>query len=285
MQLQLAFVSFLALVLVSPPSRAQKIETQTPDRNRITRLETALDHLSVIEVEDAVEQVAAGSPAFKIEWRGNKVFVQPLEADAATNLFIWTRGGDRLSYELVAAGPVERMHFAIDHESPAPPTVAATAPPPAPPSLVPDAGTILKESTPVATVGHEAPRKKISVLLRDVFEQDGRVYVRYAVQNRGSQLYQPGAPLVVHLVSPKSPQSLYSVRRMQLADSAAEKLSARGLQRLKLVNELAPTTAIAPGSQTIGVIGFERPVSAGPTVVRFEFRPDGQQSVAATLVL
>ena len=285
MQLRLAFVPFLALVLMSPPSRAQKIETQKPDRNRITRLETALNHLSVIEVADAVEQVAAGSAAFKIEWRGNKVFVQPLEGDAATNLFIWTRGGDRLSYELVAAGPVERMHFAIDHESPVRPTVAAVAPRPAEPPTVPDAGTILKESTPVATVGQNARRKKICVLLRDVLEQDGRVYVRYAVQNLGLHPYQPGAPLVVHLVSPKSPQSLYSVRRMQLADSAAEKLSARRLQRLKLVNELAPTTAIAPGSQTIGVIGFERPVSAGPTVVRFEFRPDGQQSVAATLVL
>jgi hypothetical protein len=78
---------------------------------------------------------------------------------------------------------------------------------------------------------------------------------------------------------------LYSLPRTQLADSAAEKHSARGLQRLTPVNELARTTPIAPGSQTIGLIGFDRPASSGPTVIRFEFRPDGQQSVAATLVL
>jgi hypothetical protein len=284
MQVRLAFVPFVALTLFIPPCRAQKIETQQPDRNRITRLETALNHLSVIELADAVEQVAAGSPAFKVEWRGNKVFVQPLEADAATNLFIWTGAGDRLNYELVAAGPVERMHFAIDHEAPAR-TVAATSAPPAQRPDVPDSATILNGSVPITAVGRNAPRKKVTVLLRDIFEQDGRVYVRYAVQNNGPKPYQPGSPLVVNLVSPRSPQSLYSVRRTQLGELAAEKLTARGLQRVTPVRELTPARVIAPGAQTTGLIGFERPASAGPIVIRFEFRPDGDQSVAATLVL
>ena len=39
----------------------QKIETQTPDRNRVTRLGTTQDHLSVIELGEPVMQVAAGS--------------------------------------------------------------------------------------------------------------------------------------------------------------------------------------------------------------------------------
>ena len=80
----------------------QKIETQTPDRNRVTRLGTTQDHLSVIELGEPVTQVAAGSSSFKIEWRENKVFIQPLEPGATTNLFIWTASG-RLSYELVPA--------------------------------------------------------------------------------------------------------------------------------------------------------------------------------------
>jgi hypothetical protein len=284
MQVRLAFAHFLALTLLMPPCRAQKIETQKPDRHRVTRLETALNHLSVIELVDSVEQVAAGSASFKIEWRGNKVFVQPLEPDAATNLFIWTRAGDRHNYELVAAGPVERMHFAIDHEAPAR-TVAAASVPAVQPIEAPDAAAILNDSVPIATVGQNAPRKKITVLLRDIFEQDGRVYVRYAVQNNGTTPYQPGSPLVVNLVSPRSPQSLYSVRRMQLGDSAAEKLTARRLQRVTPVRDPAPLQPIAPGAQATGLIGFERPVSSLPAVIRFEFRPDGQQSVAATLVL
>src|SRR5579859_244190 len=100
-------------VALSLPALAQKIETQKPDRNRIVRVQTALNHLTVIEVGEPVTTVAAGSSAFKIEWRDNKVFVQPTEPSAATNLFIWTISG-RLNYELEPAGAVEQMDFAID---------------------------------------------------------------------------------------------------------------------------------------------------------------------------
>ena len=76
----------------------------------------SLNHLTVIEVVEPVVEVAAGSPSFKVEWRENKVFVQPTEADAATNLFIWT-ASQRLNYELEPAGSVGAMDFAVDHRT------------------------------------------------------------------------------------------------------------------------------------------------------------------------
>ena len=81
------------------------------------RVETALDHLTIIEMSEPVTLVAAGSPAFKIERRDNKVFIQPLEENQSTNLFIWTQD-NRYSYELIPAGSVEKMHFAIDQAKP-----------------------------------------------------------------------------------------------------------------------------------------------------------------------
>src|SRR6266852_4752343 len=107
--------TLMLTVIATLAAFGQKIETQKPDRNKITRLGTTQNHLSVIELSEPVTQVAAGSSSFKIEWRENKVFIQPLEPDAATNLFIWTASG-RLSYELVPAGSVEQMHFAIDQD-------------------------------------------------------------------------------------------------------------------------------------------------------------------------
>ena len=106
-------LTFAVLAAVFIPAVAQKIETQTSDRTRIVHLKTALNHLTVIEVAEPVVQVAAGSPSFKVEWRENKVFVQPTEADAATNLFIWT-ANQRLNYELEPAGSVTTMDFAVD---------------------------------------------------------------------------------------------------------------------------------------------------------------------------
>ena len=107
------------LAAVFVPAVAQKIETETSDRTRIVHLKTALNHLTVIEVGEPVVQVAAGSPAFKVEWRENKVFVQPTEADAATNLFIWT-ANQRLNYELEPAGSVANMDFAVDQSASSP---------------------------------------------------------------------------------------------------------------------------------------------------------------------
>src|SRR5690349_2878605 len=91
----------------------QRIETYSPDRAKVTRVETAMNHLTVIELAEPVTLAAAGSSAFKIERRENKVFIQPLEEGASTNLFVWTRSA-RWNYELVPAGSPETMLFAID---------------------------------------------------------------------------------------------------------------------------------------------------------------------------
>src|SRR3974390_1097482 len=104
-------LALLTLTLV--PAMAQKIGTEAGDRTKIVHLKTALNHLTVIEVAEPVLEVATGSPAFKVEWRENKVFFQPNEAEAATNLFIWT-ASQRLNYELEPAGPVNEMDFAVD---------------------------------------------------------------------------------------------------------------------------------------------------------------------------
>src|SRR5207237_8909246 len=102
-------------VAIALTADAQRIEIEKSDRHKVIRVETAPNHLSVIELAEPVTEVAAGSSSYKNEWRGNKVFVQPLDPEATTILLIWTASG-RLSYELVPAPSVEQMHFAIDQE-------------------------------------------------------------------------------------------------------------------------------------------------------------------------
>jgi len=93
---------------------AQKLETQPLDNRKVIRVETAKDHLTVIEVADPVTMVAVGNTGvFTVERRENKVFIKPTEDGAQTNLFIWTSAG-RYAYELLPAANVAQMHFAID---------------------------------------------------------------------------------------------------------------------------------------------------------------------------
>jgi hypothetical protein len=111
----------LMMPLALAPLAAQKIENETASREHVVRVQTALRHLTVIEIAEPVTTVAVGSPeAFKIERRENKVFIEPLEENVATNLFIWT-ASTRLNYELVPAiSDAGQMDFAIDYRPPEP---------------------------------------------------------------------------------------------------------------------------------------------------------------------
>ena len=264
----------------------QKIETEKPDRTRITRVETAMNHLTVIEVGDPVEQVAAGSASYKVEWRGNKVFVQPLEPDAQTNLFIWTRSGARLNYELAPAGAVEKMLFAIDQE----PVVTAAA---APPGLVPAAGVekpsipgeMLYKSVPVQFAGAPNSKTRVAVQVRDFYEKDGKVYLRYAIRNASQSAYEPGEPKLYSLQTARPPVSLASVRRTQLGGKFSDSFAGKSKEELKVVHSEIEAAVVEPGGETVGFLAFERPHSTGVTVLRLMFAPVGNQDVTATLVL
>lgn len=272
-------------IAITALAYGQKIETQKTDRARIMRVETALNHLTVIEMADPVEQVAAGSASFKVEWRANKVFVQPLEPDAATNLFIWTRSGSRLSYELVPAGSVEKMHFAIDEEPAVATAVVAPQPAAAPVERPAIPGEMLYRSLPVQFAGSPGSKRRITVLLRDLYENDGKVYLRYEIRNDGQVAYQPGAPVVYRLNGAHGAQSLYGLRRTQLADSLANRVTAKWRDELEVAHFEVAADMVAPGRETIGFVAFERPASSGPTVLRLKFPGDRDQEVVATLVL
>jgi hypothetical protein len=267
---------FAVLAAVSVPAVAQKIETQTSDRTRIVHLKTALNHLTVIEVAEPVVQVAAGSPSFKVEWRENKVFVQPTEADAATNLFIWT-ANQRLNYELEPADSVKNMDFAVDqspvHLEPVKPT-AATTPVPVLPSIT----ELLLTGKPIRLLpSKQRASKPVEVWISDLYEKDGRLLVRYTVCNHGTEPYAIDTPLVYELDGVRSAQSLYGLQNSQLGDEQAAKLKIRQETPVKVLDGQMQTARIAPGEEAVGVVAIEVASSTNPTILRFQF-PSSKQS-------
>ena len=267
---------FAVLAAVVIPAVAQKIETQTSDRTRIVHLKTALNHLTVIEVGEPVVQVAAGSPTFKVEWRENKVFVQPTEADAATNLFIWT-ANQRLNYELEPADSVTNMDFAVDqapvHLESVKPTTAT-----APAAVSPSITELLLAGKPIRLLpSKQRVSKPVEVWISDLYEKDGRLLVRYTVCNHGTEPYSIDTPLVYQLDGVRSPQSLYGLQNSQLGDEQAAKLKIKQETPVKVLDGQIQTVRIAPGEEAVGVVALEMASSAQPTVLRFQF-PRSKQS-------
>ena len=271
------FWIILTIAAAATPLAAQKIERETNDRSQIIHLRTALNHLTVIELREAVLQVATGSQSFKVEWRENKVFVQPTEPDASTNLFIWT-ASQRLNYELEPAGAVAAMDFAVDQMPLIQPKPASIMPPQPSPTEILLAGKLVRLESA------KPSRKPVEVVIRDLYEGDGRVLVRYAVRNRGSHAYDVTTPKVFVLTGAHYPQSLYGLVDSQLGDQESARLTTKQETPVPVLEGRVQSSHLAPGQESLGIVAVRLPSSTEPTVFRFQFANDGREPVAAFLV-
>lgn len=278
------------VVLASIPSMgllAQKLETQPHDMKKVIRVETAADHLTVIELGDPVAMVAVGNQgAFTVERRENKVFVKPVEEGAKTNLFVWTTGG-RFAYELVPAPSVEQMHFAIDQ---APTPVAAKVRPLSESDLARNSSALpaemLTKASPILLVGERDTTGRVEIALRDLYWEQNRLYVRYAIINRSPQDYLPTRPAAWRLARVRSSQSLVPFDGFQLGDRIVRSLKAADTSRLDVVDasEIVP---VAAGGHALGWLAVSAPEASAndSSVLRLEFAADAKGTVEALMVL
>ena len=284
------FTSGLMVLIFAVPLWAQKIETATPNRDRVVPIHTALDHLTVIEVGEPVVTVAAGSAAFKVEWRDNKVFIEPTEPGVSTNLFIWT-ASSRLNYEIESAGEVGKMDFAIDYPKPTPPATKVANPSVShvgggdPLARSYEIGPMLG-GRPVRSESVKASGHGVDVFLRDLFEQNDLLFIRYEIRNNSNGVYVPGIPRVFALNGVHSPRSLVGRENSQLSEPEAQRLTANGQSLLPVVDGKSRATQLAPGEETVGVVEIKLPpASQKAKVLRIDFSQDARGPVAATLVL
>lgn len=278
------WISFAAVVALSWPAWGQKVEVQKPDRGRILHVQTALNHLTVLEMTEPVSTVAVGSPVFKVEWRENKVFIQPTEPNVATNLFVWTASG-RFNYELDPAGTVLQMDFAVDQPV-ADPRIANVSVnrvvKPADPSMV----EVLMEAKPIRLVGSIPEQNRVAIYLTDLLEHDGQVLIRYTIRNQTQKVYVPGAPQVVALNTPRYGESLYALSNSQLAPGAAARLKSSGEMPIEVAKNDSRSSRIEPGQETAGIVAIKLPASrTKPTVLRLVFLAGPGGPMNATLVL
>ncbi len=266
------------LTIAAAPLAGQKIETATSDGTQVMHLKTALNHLTVIELREPVIQVATGSQSFKVEWRENKVFVQPTEADAASNLFIWT-ASRRLNYELEPADAVSTMDFAVDQ-----PPVQVEKPKPAYTPPQPSPVDMLLAGKPIRLQAAKPSKRPVEVVFHDLYERNGRVLIRYSVQNHGDHAYDVTTPQVYELTGARYPQSLYGLVNSQLGDRESARLTVRQQTPVSVLEGRVCSSHLSPGQETVGVVALRLPPNTEPTVLRFDFANNDRDPVTAVMV-
>jgi|GEM_PF-333487 len=277
-------IIFPAWLICTSSLHGQKMGTHKQEHKTITRVETAKDHLTVIELGEPVTMVAVGNQsAFLVERRGNKVFVKPTEEGAQTNLFIWT-GTGRYAYELIPAKTVAEMHFAIDQESPiAMASVPAAAPemplPPLPPAM-------LTQATPVSLFGERETRGRVEVSVRDLYRKDNRIYLRYALINRSGIPYQTSPPTAWQLIGVRATHSLIGLGANQLGERICRTLKVDSAAQLNVVNA-DQASRVEAGGDGMGwlVVDAPRGTESNVAVLRLRFAADAKGDVAAVVIL
>lgn len=278
------WISCIAVAAVGGPSWGQRVEVEKQDRGKIIHVQTALHHLTVLEMSEPVSTVAVGSPVFKVEWRENKVFIEPTEPDVSTNLFVWTRAG-RFNYELDPAGAVPKMVFAIDEPIPDPVKVTAVARRVSEPDG-PSAEEVLMEANPVRLRSWISGKGRVVIYLTNSLERDGEILVWYTIQNGTEKAYVPGSPQVVALGAPKYHESLYVLGNYQLSPSETRGLKWRGEVPLEIAKNEMRASRIEPGQDATGLVVIKLPATQnGPTVLRLIFLAGSKGPISATLVL
>ncbi len=275
----------LFMITVAASLMAQKVETQSLNNQKVVRVDTAPDHLTVIELTDPVTMVAVGNQnAFMIERRENKVLVKPLEEGAKTNLFIWTAAA-RYSYELVPAASVAQMHFAIDQAA-----EQARAVPPQPAEPAEKSAQLpvemLTDARPIRIYGERASQGRVTVTLRDLYRQGDRVYLRYGLTNRSAVGYQAARPAAFRFVGAHSPVSLIPLGETQLGERLARAIKAGDTSRLEVI-DASPAPFVEPGGDAVEWLVVSA-IAGSPDdrlLLRIEFAPDSKGPVDALLVL
>jgi hypothetical protein len=257
---------------------------QKPDRGQVFHVQTALNHLTVLELTEPVSAVAVGSPMFKVEWRENKVFIEPTEADVATNLFVWTASG-RFNYELDRPGAVPQMDFAIDQPVPSPPSSPLSADRSGKPSD-PSPAEVLIDAKPVRPYRSISGKNPVAVYVTNLLERDGQVFIRYTIRNESPKAYVPGAPQVVALNAPHYHESLYVLSNSQLSPDEAARLKCSGETPVEVAKDEIRSSRIEPGQETTGIVAIKlTSTHAKPTVIRLVFLAGPKGPINATLVL
>ena len=146
--------------------------------------------------------------------------------------------------------------------------------------------TLDPEGQPVRDEQLKPATDRVNVALSDVFEKRNMLYVRYEIHNDTRGAYFPGTPKVLLLSGVRASESLVGRENTQLSDREAARLKVQARTPLQVVDEKVRSAKLAPGKETLGVVGVKLPsFPQAPQVLRIEFAGDGKGTVTATLVL
>ena len=227
----------------------------------IVPVHTARNHLTVLDLDSPIKDLAAENTAFDIQWRGHTVFILPKETEQSTNLFVWTQDG-RVVYELLPpVAAIQDMDVSVDTHFPAhAPAIKPISGPTAAADVIPADLLVRAQSV---EVDWKKARHQSNLRISDVYRCQDSLFLRYEVRNNGSgNLKVDETPVV----TAASVSRVSSTRPTQLSPEKAANIITGA--PLPLIADQTGASSLAPGQTGRGVIGVHLPPGSSPLAVR-----------------
>lgn len=260
---------------------------QTTNFNQVQHIQTALNHLTVVDLGEPVIDLAVAEPdAFEIERHDDKVFIKPLREGVSTNLFIWTTVR-QLTYEIDPAGDVAKMNVIVRN---APQPVAHVA------AVEDDDRKIQKIAALVLTqalmgtedIAHDnskAPTSGLMVELNQVFRSKSDLYIRYTMTNQSKVPFRITTPDVYHLEPTQTPISILSLRDHQLSSQSFAAFKSKQGPSVPVAGAESQVRDLQPGQKSIGVICIRGSQTNTPQLYQLRFGSSQAGAITVETVL
>jgi len=275
----------LALAVISAAA-------QSTNFNQIQHIETALNHLTVIDFAEPVVTVAVADPdAIQIERHDDKVFLKPLKDGVATNLFVWT-ASRQIAYEIDPAGDLAKMNVIV-RNAPEPklhkPDQDAATSEPSDQQIQKIASLVLTQALMgTESIAHEKSKDAVSgvnVTLEQAFRSKDTLYIRYSIANQSTEPFRITTPDVSMPRPTELPISIVSLRNRQLLPHTFEAFKTKAGAMVPVVSAESASTDLVSGQNSTGVITIGVSQDSQPQLYLFYFGNGQNGPVIAEAVL
>ncbi len=260
---------------------------QTTNFNQIQHIETALNHLTVVDLGEPVTNLAVAEPdAFEIERHDDKVLIEPLREGVSTNLFIWT-ATRQLNYEIDPAGDLAKMNVVVRN---APQPIARVATPEDDERKIQKIASFVLTQALIGTenIAHDSskpPANAVLVELNQVFRSKSDLYIRYTITNQSKSPFRITTPDVYQPEPTQTPISMLSLRNHQLSSQTFAAFKSKQGATVVVTGAESQAKDLATGQKSTGVISIHGSQSNPPQLYQLRFGSSQSGVVTAETVL
>lgn len=271
-----------AITLFALTAKAQNINFAD-----VQHIHTALNHLTVIDLGEPIQFIAAADPdSFEIERAGDKVLLQPVKDGVSTNLILWT-ASRQVSYELDAPGDIQKMNVLVRSL----PASVRTAEPAATEkerqqiAAVATTRALLGTQDIIADRLEKIPSNTVTASIVRVLHTNEGTYLQYEVTNHSATPFRVSTPTAVQLAPTQIPISLLALRNHQLSPQTLGDFKTKINGSSATVAGQTQQSDIQPGASTSGYVLIRAADGASPEIYQLDFGTTATGPLLETVVI